>query len=202
MTWRIYIVPITHIDLGPGREFAAPKYFFGRLIAGLAGLEGVSWAWERYVWEDHGIVAADVTDPQHALVSAQADVIAIPDLDSTIANATARNRVRNYLEAGNIPGTWVNTGMAYRAVVRTVLNVFRFHGRYVSKGGRISTAGFSLATTWSQIPAAAQDRVRATADEFGLDYSAVTGTTTLRQLLKSMADQFGSIEYQIGGMVI
>jgi hypothetical protein len=202
MTWRLYIVPINKIDYGDGTEFAAPKYFFGRLTDGLPGMEGVQWAWERFVRESHGIIAADVSDPQHALVNAQTDVIVIPALDNTIQNATVRNRVRNILEAGNIPGTWVTIGMTYRQIVRTVLNIWGFANRYVSKGGKIFAGGITLDTTWSQIPALAQQRLRDTADEFGLDYSAVTPTTTIRQILKGMADQFGDIEYQIGGMVI
>ena len=190
-----------HITQGGG-EFAAPKYFYGRLTTGLAGMEGIRWYWERFVWENHGIVAADVTDAQHALISAQTDVIAIPALDSTIPNATARNRVRNILEAGNIPGTWVTVGMTYRQIVRTVLSIWRFANRYISKGGWIFIGGITLDTTWAEIPAAAQQRLRDAAVEFGLDYSGVTGTTTIRQLLKGMADQFGDVEYQIGGVVI
>ena len=202
MTWRLYIIPNVRIDLGSGKEYAGPKYFFCRLSDGLPGMENVRWVWENYVWENNGIIAADVTDAQHTLLNAQADMIAIPALDNTIPNATARNRVRNILEAGNIPGTWVTVGMTYRQIARTVLNVFRFFNRYVSKGGRISAAGFNLDTTWSQIPQAHQDRLRATADEFGLDYSGVTGATTIRQILKGMADQIGDVAYQIGGMVI
>ena len=202
MTWRLYIVPITKIDTGPGTEFAAPKYFFGRLTNGLAGMEGVKWAWERFVWESHGIVAADVSDAQHALLDSQTDVIVIPALDNTIPNATVRNRIRNILEAGNIPGTWVNTGMTYRVVVRNVLNIWRFANRYISKGGKIFTGSVTLDTTWSQIPALAQQKLIETANEFGLDYSAVTGATTIRQILKGMADQFGEIVYQLGEIVI
>ncbi len=202
MTWRLYIVPITKIDTGDGTEFAAPKYFFGRLTSGLPGMEGVQWAWERYVWESHGIIAADVSDTQHVLLNAQTDVIAIPALDNTIPNATVRNRVRNILEAGNIPGDWVDIGMTYREIVRVVLNVWRFANRYISKGGKIFAGGVTLDTTWSQIPALAQQRLRDTADEFGLDYSAVTPTTTIRQILKGMADQFGEVIYTIGGIVI
>lgn len=202
MTWRVYIVPNVRIDYPNGAIYAAPKYMWGRLTQGLPELQGVRWAWEWYCWENHGVLAADTTDAQHTVLSGQSDVIAVPALDSTIPNAQARNRVRNYLEAGNIPGTWVNTGMTYRQVLRTVLNVFRFFSRYVSKGGRISAAGYSLDTTWGELPQAAQDRLRATADEFGLDYSGVTANTTLRQILKGMADQFGDIEYKIGEMVI
>jgi hypothetical protein len=202
MMWRIYIVPIEHIDLGPGKEFAAPKYFFGRLTNGLSGMEGVVWAWERYVWENHGVVAADVSDAQHALVSAQTDVIAVPALDDVIPNASARNRVRSILEAGNIPGSWVATGMSYRVVLRTVLNVFQFFNRYVAKGGRVFVTGITLDTTISQLPAIAVTRLQETAAEFGLDTSAVTGATTLRQVFKGLADQFGDVARQIGGMVI
>lgn len=202
MSWRLYIVPVTKIIPAPGREFTAPSYFYGRKTAGLAGMEGVVWAWERYVWESNGLVAADTSDAQHALLVAQTDVIAVPGLDTNIPNATVRNRVRNLLEAGNIPGSWVNTGMSYRTVIRTVLGIFRFHGRFVSKGGRVFAGGVTLDTTISQLPAQAVTRLQEAATELGIDYSWVTGTTTMRQLLKGMADLFGTMQYQIGGVAI
>ena len=80
--------------------------------------------------------------------------------------------------------------------------MFTFFNRYVANGGRLSANGYTLNTAWSEMPGLVQQRLRTTADEFGFDYSSVTGATTIRQLLKGMADQFGDIEYRIGGMVI
>jgi len=194
MTWRLYIVPIVHIEFGEDREFAAPAYLWGRMTQGVDGLQGVPWAWERMVWEERGIVAVDVTPAQHDILAAQAQVIAVPE--------TVRNMIRNYLEAGNLPGPWVQTGMSYRTILRTVLNVFSFFNRYVSKGGKVFVPGVTLDTTVGELPLYAVTLLQETADEFGLDYGWVTGATTLRELLKGMADQFGDVEYQIGGVII
>src|SRR3990167_7129380 len=47
--------------------------------------------------------------------------------------------------------------------------------------------------TVSQIPAGTRTWLQDVADEFGLDYSGVTGTTTLRDLLKLLADQMSGL---------
>jgi len=92
--------------------------------------------------------------------------------------------------------------MTYRAILRVVLNVFAFFNRYVSKGGKVFVPGITLDTTVGELPLIAVSLLQETADEYGLDYGWVTGSTTLRELLKGMADQFGDVEYQIGGAII
>ena len=202
MTLRLYLVPITHIDLGNGTEFAAPKYFWGRLTEGSLELQGATWAWERYVWENHGLVAADTSASQDTYLRGLVDVISVPALDNTIANTATRNKIRNILEAGNIPGTWVNTGMTYRSVVRIVLGIFKFHGRAVSLLGKMFDGTISLDMTISQIPADKLDKMQQAADAFGLDTSWMVGTTTIRALLKSIGDQFSNTQFEIGGFLI
>ena len=202
MTLSLYIVPIVHIDTGNGTEFAAPKYFWGRLTEGAAELQGVTWAWQRYVWENHGFIVADVSAAQDTFLRGLADVLSVPGLDTTVANVSARNKVRNYLEAGNLPGTWVNTGMTYRSIVRVILGVIQFHGRAVSKIGKLFDGTFTLDLTVGQIPLAKLNALQAAADEMGLDTTWVTGSTTIRQLLKGIGDQFAGVQFELGGLVI
>jgi hypothetical protein len=45
---------------------------------------------------------------------------------------------------------------------------------------------------WNQIPTDRQDRIKETADSFGYDYSTVTGTWLVRQILKHLGDQWGA----------
>lgn len=197
MTIRLYVVPVVHLT---SPVYEVPKYLPHRFNPPLAGLEGVPWAWVTYLLEDVGIIVADVTVAQDALLVGQADVLGVPPLDNTIPNATARNKVRNVLEAANVPGTWVNTGMTYRSVLRVVLGLFQFHNRAVARlARRVWDGSISLSTTISQLPQSVVDHLRGAADDLGLDYSAVTGATTLRQLMLGIGQQFAAREYIISG---
>lgn len=202
MTQRLYILPLAHVDLGSGREYVAPKYLWGSMAAGLAGLETVRWRQMRYVWQDVTVVVADTDDTQHATLVGQADVFAVPALDSTIPNTTARNRVRTLLEGKGIPGNWVGTGMTYRSVVRVVLHAMHYHNVSIALAGRIFAGSIDLSLTVSQLPAGAASRLQEAANRLGLDYSGVTGATTLRQLLQGMGQQLASVPVDLGGMVV
>jgi len=191
MTVHLYVLPVLHL-VDP--NYNVPKYLPHRFNPALVGLENVPWAWETYLLEDIALLIADVTDPQHTLLSGQADVIAVPPLDNTIANATARNRVRTVLEAASIPAGWVSVGMTYRQVVRLVICMFQFHNRLVARlQRRLFDSSVNLDMTVSQIPEGTRTWLQDVAGEFGLDYSGVTGSTTLRDLLKLLADQMSGL---------
>lgn len=191
MTVHLYVLPIVHL-IDP--LYDVPKYLPHRFNSPLVGLENLFWALVPYQLEDVALLIADVTDAQHTLLSAQTDVIAVPPLDNTIQNATVRNRVRTVLEAANVPAGWVNVGMTYRSVVRTVISLFAYHRPVVRRlGRRLFDGTVNLDLTVSQLPSNARDFLQASADELGLDYTGVTGATTLRDLLKLMADQAGGL---------
>ena len=200
MTARLYLIPITHLT---DPTYNVPKYLPHRHNPALAGLEGVRWAWETYLLEDIGLIVADVSDTQHTLLSAQVDVLAVPPLDNTIGSVAVRNQVRNVLEAVNVPGLWVTVGMSYRQVVRVILGMWQFHNRLATIiQHKIFDGSVNLEMTVTNIPLATRNQLQVAADGLGLDYSSVTGSTTVRQLLKGMGDQFASTEFNIGGFVI
>lgn len=197
MTLQLYIIPIVHLT---NPVYIVPKYLPHRFNPPITGLEGVRWAWLTYLLEDNGIIVADVSDTQNTLLTDQADVLLIPLLDNIIQNTTARNRVRSVLETANIPGTWVNTGMTYRSVLRIVLGLFQYHNRLVAIiQRRVFDGSINLDMTVNQIPSNVRDRLQEAADGLGLDYSWVTGATTIRQLLKGMGDQYAGREFRIDG---
>lgn len=192
---RLYLIPITHLT-----NYNVPSYLSHRFNLALSGLEGIPWAWVTYLLEDIGLIIADTDATQHALLSAQTGVLAVPALDNTIPNTTVRNQVRNALEVVNIPGLWVTTGMSYRAIVRIVLGIFHYHNRLtVLVQRRIFDGSINLDMAVNQIPAGVRVRWQQAAEDLNLDYSAVTGTTTIRQLLKGMGDQFANQEHRISG---
>jgi hypothetical protein len=47
-----------------------------------------------------------------------------------------------------------------------------------------------------------KQKLRDAADSMGMDYSFVTSTTTIRQILKNFADQWGDKPIYIGGITL
>jgi hypothetical protein len=189
---HLYIVP--QIGTGSGGDAYRPKY---------AGDLPVSWSGIRYGREGFWLVAADVSTAQDNAATAQPDVIRLPDnLDLTIGvNLTT---VQNRLEAINIPSGWVSAGMTYRSVLRTVVHMMFFFQRFLSVN-KVYTAflsgAVSLDTTFNSLSATNKKRIQDTAASFGIDTSGIS-SSTLRQILKAVADTFQDRPIPLGCLTI
>jgi len=148
------------------------------------------------------LVLADVTNPQHNQLNNQNDVTSIiqyANLDNTVP-ANAVTAVRNGLEALNIPGNWVDSTDTWRFVMRIVMSCFQFQQRVHGMNGRsVFREGVDLSRTWSSLPVGIRTDIQAAADSFGWDYSSLTGASTLREVLRTLAIQWGSEPFVIGG---
>jgi hypothetical protein len=163
--------------------------------------------WSQFYYGDEPwtlVGIQDVPPATDAALNANADVFELPaNLDQTMGTVGVRNTVRNRLEAVNIPGTWVQTSTTYREVVRIIGAVIQFSQRFQGVSGipanRWFAGGRTLDSTFGSLAAPAQqalldtgasDWERPDGTIFHFDTSALTGSTTLRALLKSVADQY------------
>lgn len=191
MTIRYYVLPIQQIGNARG-----PKYFKWR-----DNPTGIvcPWSMKDYGSINQAVVCADIAAQDHTSLAANADVLSVPvNIDQTL-NTNAVTAAVTFLEAYNIPAGWVTTGLTYRTVLRTVTAFFLFMQRVTVILGR----AIELPPNWlnlqeQNIPADIRNALAQTASEFEFDYSAVTGTTTMRQILKHMADAWGSTSILFG----
>ncbi len=183
-TNRFYLMPVTgtgssHLD--PIR----PKY-------ANTDIAGLSWGMLPYGEENLALVhVRDIPIAIHTALAAELDVIAIPqDIDATVG-AGALTTVRNALENRNIPGQWVGSGSTYREVLRliarTMLCFQRLQGLRLA---RLFQSGVTLDTQFNQLPAGVRTNLIAMADSMNLDRSSLSGTSTIRTMLKALADQW------------
>jgi hypothetical protein len=198
MTIRVYVLPMTE-TLVNGIIYRAPKYLGGRNNPTTPGLEGIQYNLMDYGFQPVCILVADVTTAQHAIFNTQSDVLKLPvNLDNTLTS-TAVTSTKNFLETIHIPANWVTTAFTYRQILRLVGWLFQFmqrlHGIYPTKlfdGVRtLSTQYGSLSPEW-------QVALVQCGQSFGFNTSALTSTTTLRTILKYMADQFGNTPLNTG----
>ena len=191
---RFYFVPKIGDGLSSHSAFR-PKYTDPGDLG--VGLDVTGWSTMDYGAENLFLLGADVTPEQHTALSAQVDVLAVPALDSNVSGV-ALSTVQDKLEAMNLPGSWVMTSLTYRQVVRTVAKIILFMQRYNGQNGagRLFGAGVTLDTQWNQLSQAERTRLRAVADSFGIDYSAVTNSMNLRQILRLLGDQLPALSMQ------
>lgn len=186
---HLYFVPA--IGAGSDADPRTPKYATG---------SGFPWAAMDFGMQPIFLVAADVDAATDTTVSAQADVIRVPDnLDATLGGQLAT--VQTGLENRNIPAGWLTSGTTYRTALRTVTNMFRFLQRFPAVTqitAPLLDGSVNLDLQFNNLSATNQQRLIDTADSFGFDTSGLSGTTTLRTILKNVADQFVSVGFQLG----
>lgn len=191
MAQRVYLVPI----IGTGASIAdarRAKYFKGTGASG-------RFIMMPYGLEPFGLVVAEVTQAQHNAIAANSDVQAFPaNLDSTLS-AGAVTTTKAGLESLSIPNGWVTTSLTFRNALRVVIQIFQFSQRFHGLGGgRMFPASVTLDTQFSALPAGRRASLISAAASFGWDTSGLSGTNTLRQILKAMADQWGNTAILVG----
>lgn len=191
---RLYFVDIVQTGI-----YRSPDHFGGRAVAPDTELIGVQWALMDYGLIPQGLVAAEVNTDQQTYLDSLPDVTVIPaDLDATVTAGNV-SAIRNALEARNIPATWVNVGDSYRVVLREIAGYFQFMQRLTGITGLDPTAqGITLGTQYQNLPQLWQDAILQAAADLGYDASALTGTTTVRNILRGIASQSGNRVYMLG----
>ena len=188
---RYYIIPIEDVSSARGPEYLKWRYGSGTL--------DVEWSGKDFGVIDQMLCAVNAEQVDHDVLLAQGDVVKIPvNLDNNVA-AGALASVRSELENLGIPGNWITTAYTYREILRFVAGLFFFAQRHHGLHNQeLRPFSVDLDDVWSDLPLVWRANLRLTADSFGYDYSAVTGSTTLRAVLKSLGDQWGNTPIEFG----
>jgi hypothetical protein len=184
-----------------------PKYFPGRVNPNpMPELAGIYSVWQAFGGEPlFFVVVPNITTAQHNALVTNVDVLAVPqDLDQPVS-ALALSTLQNALENFKIPADWiVANSMTYRECIRSIFRMFQLADRFyaVSKGLSLFGSGVVLNTTWSQISAGVKTQLQQIAKEWNIVTTTVTAQTTVRQLMKLMADQMRDDPIVISGTTI
>ncbi|MCB9135151.1 MAG: hypothetical protein H6636_06980 [Anaerolineales bacterium] len=199
MTIRYYLVPVEEVVQGE-ITFRGPKYFRWRFGTGTIEpiVEGEA-QWLDYGLRPTMLVCANVSVADHAILAAAIDVTDVPqNIDNTIS-AAALQAVQDALENLKVPGTWVTTSHTYRLVLRAVAGLFSFAQRYHEMWNeQLVENNVDLGMLWQNVPLAKRQKIQGTADALNIDYSPVTGTWTIRQILKFLADFWQAMPFNFG----
>lgn len=192
---RFYILPVV-IETEAGEETRVAKYS--------ADLCALKCAMMDFGGEDVMLVVGLMDSTRHSAVSANPDVLSLPEnLDQNLP-AGAVTVAQTFLEARNIPAGWLNTTFTHRRVLRRVAAMFQFAQRYqgITGNAKIFTTGVDLSTRWNQLPIRVRQNLKAAGDSMNFDTGNLSGTSTLRQILREMGQQWGNRKITLGGVTL
>lgn len=194
MSWHLYIVPA--IGVGTKLDPRRPKY--------IKALE-VEWGGIDYGFQPVFLVAADVTTLQHAGIIAQVDAAALPDDLEATSSAAEVLATQNFLEAIHIPAGWITTALTWRQIGRTVVGFFTFMKRLAAFAGPVQIIDgitVNLGTQFNELSLARRQALVNAAASLNYDTSSLSATSTLRDMLKAMSDQWVSVPTFIGEITL
>lgn len=190
MPIRAYIVPYTREFMpAPDDPNTGVWEMRAKYVQDMVGLKPTI---RGYGAEGFALVVVDVSSLDHGIISGNADVLSFPEnLDGT-PNASARSQAITALEARNIPAGWINAGITWRQILRTVAKIIRITKDLNGAAnllGRLFADGRTFSTQFQDLPQPMRQRMIAFAQAKGWDTSGLSNTSTLRQILKFLADQ-------------
>lgn len=202
--FKAHVVPMIeeqHPSRPPGTMRRVPKYHS-------TIYPGTKWFALDYGSEDTALLGLEADETIHALLTAESDVLTVPtthpswDTNPTAGQATT---AANFLEGLNIPGNWIDTGDTWRSIIRVTGGAFQFNQRFFGLTGQAfftNQPGVTLNTVYSSLPQWAKDAMVQAASDLSLNTAGLSPSSTIRQILKSMGDQFDNRALNLAGYEI
>lgn len=151
----------------------------------------------------------DATQTYLNSIAAESDSLRVAT-EANIDNALTTNQAnaaKAFVEARGIPGDFANQGDTRREVIRAIVGMFLFCQRMEGTFGagfkqRAIALGITFDTQWNAFPQALQDEFIAVRDDFGWGNLGLTNTSTLRQIMLAISEQFELEPIVIAGFQI
>jgi len=153
----------------------------------------------RYSRADEAICMMDAPQTYLDSVAGQSDATRLAtesNLDSVLTAGQA-DTAKTVFESAFIPGQFINAGDTRREAIRGVVGMFLFAQRLEGRFGegwksKAQSRGINLDSTWQTFPTVLQDEFIEIRDDHGWTNAelGVTGTSTLREILQAVSQQF------------
>lgn len=182
---RFYILPYIS-QVGAKGQTKAPKYIFEN---------STGWGAIPYGTEPICICyVSNIDQTQHNQLTAQSDVLAIPENIDQNLTQNAVDTASAFLELLNIPAQWVNTNLTYRQVLKVLIGLFQLNQRWagLTGGNSLFNENLDLNTTYSELTQTAKDRILECFDTLNIDRSMLNNSTTIREALREFGTQFAT----------
>lgn len=161
-------------------------------------LAGVIWSMMDYGSEPFCLVGT----ADNAALNARADVTAMSTALDTNLSAASVTSIKTALEAQNIPSNWVTTANTYRQFVRVIAGLFSLLQRFAFYSVTSLFSGNTLTTTFGTLSATMQGNILSAAADLGLSTAGLTASTTIRQMLVSVGQQYASKTFTFNNLTV
>lgn len=163
----------------------------------------------RSAREGECIAMFDATQTYLDSIAAQSDSMRLAT-EANIDNALTANQAnaaKTFVEARGIPGDFVNQGDTRREAIRAICGLFLFCQRAEGLLGvgfkqRAIQLGVTLATQWNSMPQELRDVFISVRDDHGWNNLGLTGSSSLRQIMLAVSEQFENTPLFIGGFEV
>lgn len=146
------------------------------------------------------LVVDCVTEARHSQIDSIASVTFPLNIDNTI---TSVNNVKSKLANHDIPNYWVTTSTTWRELIRFIANYTQVYQSLFSVvKDSFFVDGVTMTTQYRDLPQQQKNALQNMANEFEFDKSGITGSSTVRQILKEMIDQIGDEPLVLGGQAL
>jgi hypothetical protein len=183
---RFYVLPIEQVGI-----YRGPKYFHWRYDPDPPGIDCV-WSMKDYGNVNECVIAADLTAADDTALRSNGDVYGFPENMDANMPASERNKLSAVLDAAFVPRHWITSSTTYRQALRAITSMFLYMQRLTYLGGNPFEWGISLNTRWSELSAQQKDWITQAAWDLGYTIDFIVANSTIRQILKGMADQWGA----------
>ncbi len=155
----------------------------------------------RYSNQDDAIVLIQAPQAYLDSVAAEPDATLLATQDNIDEQLTVgqANAAKIIFEDAFIPDLFINAGDTRREVIRGVVGMFLFSQRMEGIFGegwkaKAKNAGMTMDSTWQDFPQVLQSGLITVRDDWGWTNAevGVTNTSTAREILKAISDQFES----------
>ena len=202
MAIELFLLPMAQIDRGWGPRWDI-KYIDTITPTGPSGMI----RYQPNEADSDVIALIEASQSDLNSVASQLDVTRLATRDNldTPINAGQATAAKAIFEAAFIPGLFINAGDTRREVIRGVVGMFLFSQRMTGRFGtgwrkRAQDLGITFASTWTTFPQALKDEFIDVRDSFGWEGNlGITGTSTLRDIMKVVSDQFEDTPIFIAG---
>lgn len=195
---QLFIVDIVTVQDGSTLR-RIPEHFGGRGLPADVELTGVFVNKMDFGLIDAGLVSAYLTDIQQTYVCALADVICVPvDIENVIP-VNQFTGISNRLEAKGIPAISLTAGDTYRSFLKELAGIFQLGQAWTgSTGVNPFDAQISLSSTVGALRVSYRNALINALDSLAYDRSALTLSSTLRQVFGAVATQSHQREFPFG----
>lgn len=197
---RYYVLPMESSADG---LYRGPAYFRWRFDPNPPGID-CPWGIIDYGVINTAVLCADIPQADHDGLVTHTDVYAFTEnLDATMPQGE-QTALTSFLEADFVPATnWLTGVLTYRQVLRTVTAMCLFMQRlsYGPEGNPMNW-GITLNTQWRNLSAARKTAITSAFTSLGYSTSFIGNNTTMRQLIKNAADQWGAKPIAFGPGVL